>query len=240
MNCKLEYSKIDKFGYPVNSKANPREKNLMGQDVFIYENYFPGCNDGFFVDIGAAEGISRSNSYFFEKELGWKGLCVEAQEHSYNQLVKNRDCTCVLACMSDIEEEVEFMTFKNGGDAVGGIIKYYAPEHVEKQIKKWEHNSSKVVVNTRTAHDILGEHKVEKVDYLSIDTEGSDFLILKSIDLKQLNVKCISIENNYGNSDIKKYLEDQGYRFSRRFRNDDVYVHESHIKSLLSEHDKDG
>ena len=113
MKCKLKYKKLDKHGFPVNSKANPREAHLMGQDVFIYENFFPNKRDGVFIDIGAAEGVSRSNSYFFEKELGWSGICIEAQKHSYGKLIKNRNSICVNACLSDKEEEVEF-SFSTG------------------------------------------------------------------------------------------------------------------------------
>ena len=72
MKCTLQYSKVDSHGFPVNSKANPREAHLMGQDVFIYENFFPNKRDGIFIDIGAAEGVSRSNSYFLKKSWGGK------------------------------------------------------------------------------------------------------------------------------------------------------------------------
>ena len=228
MKCKLEYSKMDSYGFPINSKANPREKNLMGQDVFIYENFFSNKRGGIFIDIGASDGVSRSNSYFFEKELNWSGICIEAQRHSYDLLVKNRSCICVNECLSDVEEKVEFMTFKNGGDAVGGIIKHYAPEHIEKQVNKWRRNSLKIITKTRKPMSVFDEYSIKKADYLSIDTEGSDFLILKSIDLKALEVKCISIENNYDNIEIKKHLNNQGYKFVQRFRNDDVYVEVIH------------
>ena len=224
MKCKLKYKKLDKHGFPVNSKANPREAHLMGQDVFIYENFFPNKRDGVFIDIGAAEGVSRSNSYFFEKELGWSGICIEAQKHSYDKLIKNRNSICVNACLSDKEEEVEFMTFKNGGEAIGGIIKYYSPLHVEKQVKKWQKNSGKVVMRSRLITDVLSENNITKADYLSIDTEGSDLIILKTVPLDDLQVSCISIENNYANDEIKKYMNSAGFKFQQRFRNDDVYV----------------
>ena len=128
------------------------------------------------------------------------------------------------ACLSDKEEEVEFMTFKNGGEAIGGIIKYYSPLHVEKQVKKWQKNSGKVVMRSRLITDVLSENNITKADYLSIDTEGSDLIILKTVPLDDLQVSCISIENNYANDEIKKYMNSAGFKFQQRFRNDDVYV----------------
>jgi len=232
MKCKLKYASVDEFGYPINSKANPKDKNLMGQDVFIYENFFPNYGKGCFLDIGAACGVVRSNSYFFEKELNWSGICVEAQEHLFKQLKNSRDCLCIHACISDTSEEVDFLSFENGGDFVGGIIKHYPEAHEDRYLRQWQQNSKKLVVNTHTVESLLGKHKINEVDYLSIDTEGSDFIILKSINLRGLNVKCISIENIYHDDRIREHCQNLGYEFVQRFRRDDVYVNKDYAKKI--------
>ena len=47
---------------------------------------FKNKRDGFFLDIGANDGITLSNSYFFEKELGWKGICFEPLKNAFQKL----------------------------------------------------------------------------------------------------------------------------------------------------------
>ena len=58
------------------------------QDQYINESFFKGKDSGVFVDIGAHNGISLSNSYFFEKELGWNGVCIEPMPEVYSELKK--------------------------------------------------------------------------------------------------------------------------------------------------------
>ena len=79
-------------------------------------------------------------------------------------------------------------------------------------------------MRSRLITDVLSENNITKADYLSIDTEGSDLIILKTVPLDDLQVSCISIENNYANDEIKKYMNSAGFKFQQRFRNDDVYV----------------
>jgi hypothetical protein len=56
-----------------------------GQDIFI-SGLFQGKKDGVFVDIGAYDGIIMSNTYYLERELGWTGVCVEADKEIYERL----------------------------------------------------------------------------------------------------------------------------------------------------------
>jgi hypothetical protein len=63
------------------------------QDMYAYL-YFKGKKDGFFIDIGAYDGITISNTYALEK-IGWKGICVEPVPEIYDRLIKNRKCECI-------------------------------------------------------------------------------------------------------------------------------------------------
>ena len=69
-------------------------KSQHKQDEFVV-NYFKGKKNGVFVDIGAHDGITLSNTYVLEKELGWTGICVEPMDHEYKKLTECRNCiTC--------------------------------------------------------------------------------------------------------------------------------------------------
>ena len=67
----------------------------------IILNYFSNQPKGTFLDIGANDGVLLSNSYFFEKELDWNGICFEPIPSVYSELIKNRSCTCVCGCVSE-------------------------------------------------------------------------------------------------------------------------------------------
>jgi hypothetical protein len=71
---------------------------------------------------------------------------------------------------------------------------------------------------------ILDEHNISDIDYCSIDTEGSEFNIIKSIDFDKTNIKIFSIENNYGTDDIKNYLETKGYILYTKIQWDDIFI----------------
>ena len=61
----------------------------FNQDKFIFENFFPVKSDGVFVDIGAHDGITLSNTWFFENYLGWTGYCFEPNPSLFAKLVEN-------------------------------------------------------------------------------------------------------------------------------------------------------
>ena len=57
-----------------------------GQDLYLDKHVFKGLKNGIFVDIGANDGITINNTLFFEKVLGWNGLCIEPNDNYFNAL----------------------------------------------------------------------------------------------------------------------------------------------------------
>jgi hypothetical protein len=74
---------------------------------------------------------------------------------------------------------------------------------------------------------ILDDNNVTEIDYCSIDTEGSEFNIVQSIDYDKVNIKIFSIENNYGENDIENYLKTKGYILYKKIEWDDIYIKNS-------------
>ena len=65
------------------------------QDEYVYNTFFKNKKEqGFFLEIGASNGIHMSNCYFYEKELNWNGIAIEPRKDAYNELIKNRKCIC--------------------------------------------------------------------------------------------------------------------------------------------------
>ena len=75
----------------------------LGQDKIVDE-YFRGKRHGVFVDIGAYDGLTFSNTLMLERERDWTGICIEPLPDIFAELRKNRRCICVQACIGNREE----------------------------------------------------------------------------------------------------------------------------------------
>src|SRR5690349_1243951 len=96
-------------------------KSQWKQDSFLHENFFPDKKDGVFVEIGAHNGILGSNTYFYEKELGWSGICIEPLEERYKELIQNRSCICLNCCVYDKSGEIDFIENSGYTEMLSGI-----------------------------------------------------------------------------------------------------------------------
>src|SRR4051812_34384611 len=83
-----------------------------GQDRYLDSKIFRKKRDGFFIEIGAYDGIRFSNTYLFEKERGWKGICIEPIPERFDLLRKNRNAVCIQACVSEMSGTADFLKIK--------------------------------------------------------------------------------------------------------------------------------
>jgi len=136
--------------------------------------------NGFFIDIGAYDGIQTSNSYSLEKFLDWKGICVEANKEIFEKLKINRKNININAAVSSYNGVCGF-----GGDRI---------------------NNSNNLVNCFTLEKILTDNNSPKeIDYLSIDVEGHEYTIFNSFNFKNWDIKLMTVEHNlYCDGDDKK------------------------------------
>ena len=105
-----------------------------GQDKFVCD-YFSWKSGGTFLDIGANDGIQYSNTYFLEKKLQWGGFVIEANPDIFPQLVRNRRCHCLQACVSDREEILPFRVVTGFCEQLSGI-KQREDESNEKRFQQ--------------------------------------------------------------------------------------------------------
>lgn len=200
-----------------------------GQDKFIDQRIFKKRKKRFFVDIGAHDGISYSNTYFFEKERGWKGICIEPHPERFKELVANRTAKCFNCCISDVDVKTEMAFLKVDGypEMLSGLIDKYDKRHFARvldEIKK--HGGSYEIINVETrnfAEVLFGENQFV-IDLLSIDTEGNELDILKSIPFDEFRISVITVENNFNNDAIQKFLQGKGYRLVKQLGGDEIYV----------------
>jgi FkbM family methyltransferase len=149
---------------------------------------------GFFVEFGAADGVFLSNSHFLEKEMGWKGLLAEPNPAFARSLRKHRGCVISSKCVySRSGEEIGFLA------AVEGEFSRIADldpgdGHEARRLEAGQ----LIKVQTISLNDLLIEHAAPScIDFLSVDTEGSEFEILNAFDFDRWDVRAIAVEHNF-------------------------------------------
>jgi len=179
--------------------------------------------DGFFVEFGATDGVLLSNSWLLEKHFGWRGICAEPNPKLFERLQQNRSCTLSPACVYRTSgERMRFVL----ADAYGGLEELAGEDqHVDKR-NAYASVGDVIEVNTISLMDLLDQQGAPAViDYLSIDTEGSELAILEGIDWSRYQFRCITVEHNFTEQrkGIQALLEAQGYQ-RREQQWDDWYV----------------
>lgn len=197
------------------------------QDEWLYNNHFKNKKKGFFLEIGADDGIDKSNTKFFE-ELGWDGMCIEASPKRFKLLEKNRTCICENYAVSDSIGEVEFMDISGWGKGLSGIVNSYDKKHrkrIEQELKNTKNNGREIIkVKTEMLNNLLDKHNANEIDFCTIDIEGGEYDILKTIDFNKYNIKFIIVENNYQDTKVGELLTSNGYEKVHKLTIDDVYM----------------
>jgi FkbM family methyltransferase len=199
-------------------------KSQMKQDLFVLAE-LDFKRDGFFVEFGATNGIDFSNSYLLENEFGWNGILAEPAKCWHKELKSNRKCTIETNCVwSDSKSVLNF----NQVDAAAELstVSAYNTTDSHSKLREGGQNYS---VNTISLNDLLDKYNApKKIDYLSIDTEGSEYEILSNFDFTKYEFGIITCEHNYTpiREKIFNLLTEQGYtrKYVGLSKWDDWYV----------------
>lgn len=196
------------------------------QDVFIDLVFFNGKRNGFYLDIGAYDGIKFSNSYYFEKYNNWQGLLVEPNHEIFKSLIKNRSGICINALVSNRNETVDYLRITGEGEMLSGIIQNFDELHVKRvelNLEKNGGNKYMEKIQSFTPSHILEKFNVTNIDMMSIDTEGSELIILQSFPFHIIKPRIILVENNYKKTEYRNYLISLGYTYQFKL-GDEVYT----------------
>lgn len=200
------------------------------QDEFVAV-ILGGMRRGFFIESGAYDGITSSNTLLFERHYGWQGLCVEANDAFYRRLTANRHCICIHACLYDRDGEVDFL---ESAASAGGIVREFSRQHtdfvqrVHAPPTDDAGNWITVPKTTRALASLLDEHHApDIIDYWSLDTEGSELAILASFPFDRYAVRVLTVEHCWvpqRRAEIARFLQARGYVFLTHLGIDDCYI----------------
>jgi FkbM family methyltransferase len=198
------------------------------QDRILQEKFFFREENGFFVDVGAEEGVNGSNTYFYEQK-GWKGICIEPHPESFAKLKEARNCLCLPLAISSQKGKTKFTKINGPSQALSGLTSQYDARHldrIERDIGEKGGQKEEIEVETDTLKNIFAKQNVKEVHYLSIDVEGGELDVLKSIDFDEVMIHVIDVENNYPDSfsALRKFLFYKGFTKSFPILFDEVFV----------------
>jgi FkbM family methyltransferase len=194
----------------------------LNQDINVLK-FYNNKKDGYFVEIGASDGINLSNTYLLEKEYNWKGICIEPIVEQYKQLINNRKCICEnFSIYNTSDLDIEF-AICNENSLLSGIYSY-----IDLHKNTVEKDKKIFISKTKTLTEILDKNNSPKfIEYLSIDTEGSELEVLKGIDFNKYKFGIIDIEHNYvepRRTQIKELLINKNYKYLKENNWDDTYI----------------
>jgi FkbM family methyltransferase len=149
-----------------------------------------GKRNGYFVEFGATNGVMFTNTYLLETDFGWSGILAEPAHGWHNELYKNRKCTIETRCVwNKSGEHLEFNEVPERGLS---IIDAYSESDGNSATRK---QGDKCTVETISLNDLLKINGApRRIDYLSIDTEGSELAILSHFYF--LNMTFASLPSN--------------------------------------------
>jgi FkbM family methyltransferase len=186
----------------------------------------------FFVEFGATDGKTYSNTHLLEKNYAWKGILAEPARIWEKKLRENRDCVIDVRCVWSKSDES--LDFSEVIDASYSTLSKFSDSDHHKKLRQKKRTYQ---VSTIGLEDLLHFHGAPKnISYLSVDTEGSEFEILKDFNFSLFSFDFISVEHNFSDNReaIHSLLVKVGYiRILTDFSEwDDWYIR----TSIESEH----
>jgi len=170
-------------------RPHRKDRSQFGQSKFV-DKLLSGLHRGFFVECGAADGEKYSNSLFFELERNWTGILIEANPDYHSRILnKKRHAYVLQACLSTEKRPMKLGMQPAG--VLGGLVNTMHRSHLHYIGRK---RKREITVNCFPLNAIMTAINVTHVDYLSLDVEGAELEILRTIQWTQLKIDVITVE----------------------------------------------
>jgi FkbM family methyltransferase len=196
----------------------------LGQELEVIK-FYNNKERGFFIEIGASDGLELSNTYLLETKYKWKGICCEPIPTKFEKLVKNRpNSICYKEAVYNQSGLILAFDIYNSYDLLSGIS-----DHIDKYKLRVDKDKTTFHVETISLLDVLEKSNAPSfIEYMSLDTEGSEFEILKNFDFEKYTFGLIDVEHNFmepRRTEIRNLLLSKGYIYKGENNWDDMYKH---------------
>jgi len=186
-------------------------KSQNGQDLFaLLANDFK--KNGVFLEFGAYDGVIFSNTHLLEKFFEWNGILIDPIPEHFKRMELNRKCKLIHGAIT-VEQQNSVLIEEL---AASDLSKFVKKRKIFKKIHK---------VKAFTLAQVMNQYLTsDEIDFLSIDTEGNELEILKSIDFNRYRIKAVCVEHNFreGSEEMVKFMVNNGYEhlYSEYSKND--------------------
>jgi len=205
--------------FPIKFKTYLKKfKRFNGYDgldkrMLKYINY----RNGFYIECGANDGVNQSNTWYFEKTLGWKGLLIEPVEEVFDELKKNRSKRNFF-----FKKALRPFSYKNKN-----VFLKINPKDSLSTRSTTDDIDSRVQIKVQSSNlnFLLDKIKAPKIiDFFSLDVEGDEFQVLKGINFKKYTFSYILVES-YELKKLKNFFNNYNYKYVKKMsnRNDHLF-----------------
>ena len=228
MSNKLQHY-INRFRYHRTHRMLPDIQGgigACGQDILVAQLLHHKRN-GVFVDIGANDGVTISNSLYFERELGWQGVAIEPVPSIFEELKRNRKCHVLNGCLTPQPGKAKFLEVVGSPNMLSTLAIHnvgLTARRLRKNAQRHDATIVEIDVECFTLDSIVRRFSLAQIDFLSVDTEGGELEILQSVNWDATPVQVVSVENNYYSNAIGDYMEANGFLYVGTFKIDEIYV----------------
>lgn len=188
----------------------------MSACKYFYENFGQQIQNGFFIEIGAFDGKGQNSTLILEQS-GWNGICVEPMPWNIRKIKKNRKCKIIEGAVWNRTGTVTIADV--GIPGWTGISDTHQPQH----LSKYSSETTTIETNCYRFEELESPNHI---DYLQLDTEGSELDILNDIDMKKYDITFICIEDNLGMTGDKtyhNYMTSINYELVYELKQDKLY-----------------
>jgi hypothetical protein len=175
-------------------------------EEWLVRDFFHDRRDGFFLDVGSYQYKTFSNTYYLERELGWSGIAIDAQEEFGPDYVKYRPRTRFVSFfVSDHADGVESIFVPRWNRLVASSEKSFSD--------RYDSSGTERKVRTTTLNNVLKEGGVTHLDFLTMDIELAEPKALAGFDIDTYRPRLICVE---AHPEIRQQLLD--YFAAHRYR----------------------
>ena len=199
-----------------------------GQDMLVKDNFFKNQKSGFFLEIGAFDGIEGSNCYHFEKFMNWQGIAIEASPLQFEKLKKNRNCKLINIAIGSENKQVEFYEVVEGFTQMSGINNLNFKNSFERIKKNSNSKINKINIECKTFEKLIPSDQI--IDLISIDIEGNELDVLKLINFDKYQIKVIILENKIAKElSYLKFFKEKNFYYFDRVGMDEIYYNKKYF-----------
>lgn len=196
------------------------------EDLYVYNNFINKPNNtGIFVELGGLDGVTYSNTKFFEDCLNFRGTLIEPTNKFEIMKLNRPNNNCHNVGVYYSESEIEFL----GDDAMAGIIETMNENHKSKMVS----NNSSRKIKCVPFRDILQKDNIKYIDLLSIDVEGAEHAVLDSMDWN-IPVYVIVIELDGSNPEkdekCREIMRKNGYEFRKKIHINEFWINPNYFR----------